>query len=103
MVRTSRTHRSSPADRRPAARVLVRIAAAKDGLLDGTVYIGSGAHQSCHALAALYSHEPLVLDLARLLTGGGHSDYVRESAAAALVAIAEEPRRTTIRAPRRRP
>lgn len=67
------------------------------------VYIGRGARQSCHALAALYSCEPLALDLARLLTENGHSDYVRESAAAALVAIAEELRRTTIRAPRRRP
>ena len=67
------------------------------------VYIGSGAHQSCHDLAALYRYEPLALDLARLLMGRGHSGFVRESAAAALVALAEAPSRTTTRAPRRRP
>lgn len=81
----------------------MRIAVASDSLADGMLYIGSGAHQSCHALAALHRHEPLALDLARLLTEPGHSGYVRESAAAALIDIVEAACRTTTRAPRRRP
>lgn len=82
----------------------MRIAVAKgDGLIDGIVYIGSGAHPTCHALATLYSHEPLALDLARVLVKGKVSRLLQESVATALVAIAAETDRRRVRPPRCRP
>jgi len=72
-------------------------------LIDGMAYIGRGAHQTCHALATLYSREPLALDLARVLVEGKASRLLQENVATALVAIAVESGRRRVRPPRCRP
>lgn len=103
VVRTFRTPRSNLAGRRPAA-LLVRIAAVKEGgVIDGMVYIERGAHQTCHAIATLYSREPLALDLARVLLEGKATRLLQENVATALVAIAAESGRRRARPPRCRP
>jgi len=95
---TSRTQRLHSASKKSAARPRVQIAIPKGGgLFDGTVYIGTKTHQTCHGIASLYSHEPLALDLARVMVQNKSSCLLRESVATALAAIAAETNRPRCR------